>query len=358
MINSIPNVYNKVTGTASSEFALQVASAPAVPEKNDSFKKSIGKMLAATSAATIGGGVIGAIFAKMTEATRKIPDSILKKYNLDFGKYGSARAKIETQVLEEEFILLLKSITNKLLNNEELTHYELELAKKIDLEPNMVKFLDSAKKRAKWLLNLIDLYSYSPESVFEKYSDYSPTLEKNYARIHYDVSKWLNSIIGSDIKYSNNEEFLDYVSSELFKNITFKIKYDKNGAVKDFVTNIEFKKTLDNGDTLSDATYTFKELVDIIIAKKDELKTNFDFCLHKLEKLLTGIITNPDNGSQALSGQKLSKCFEEFCNTVTDKIKAYNNKQILKSAGIGALVTGAIALCAALIYRKFKEKEQ
>lgn len=39
MIHTIPHVYNKVTGTTSSESAVQVASALAVPEKKDSFEK-------------------------------------------------------------------------------------------------------------------------------------------------------------------------------------------------------------------------------------------------------------------------------------------------------------------------------
>lgn len=45
MIHTIPHVYNKVTGTTSSESAVQVASALAVPEKKDSFEKSNSKCL-------------------------------------------------------------------------------------------------------------------------------------------------------------------------------------------------------------------------------------------------------------------------------------------------------------------------
>ena len=229
----------------------------------------------------------------------------------------------------------------------------------------MVRFLDSAKERAKILLDEINKHPKSLGNTIGGYSVSSACFDRNSLSMQVDFAKLLCSIEENGLRYSNNEEFLNYLSSEFFKGITFKIKYDKNGIEKDIVPSLNFKEALSNGDILSDATYTYKELVDKII-----IKNEFNRNLSQTNlSLLPLTIFDSKNYNHIPSGQKLTEYYLMVCNAAVDKakaandelknsaIKAYNNKQILKSAGIGALVAGAVALCAALICRKDKEKE-
>lgn len=365
---SIPSVYNKIAGNTTTGSVVQQVSTPVISEKKDSFEKSNHKTLAITSAGTVGGGVVGAIYGKITEAGRSIPRAILDKYNLDFSMYTDATFKIQDQVWKDEFKPLLESMVDKLSNNKELTPEELKLAKDIDLDPNMVRFFDNAKERLSILKDALDENPDDVRKFLGSYSVLSVHADKFTFISGINFSKRLSSIEENGLKYLDNEEFLDYASSEFFKDITFKIKYDKNGVADDIIPSVNFKKALSEGETLSDATYSFKELVEKVVVKK-EFKGNSNVDIHKLSYLTGGIgLKLPNN--ETLSAHKLRSSFFGLCDIAIDKakatneelknnaIKAYKNKQILKYAGIGALAAGAIALCGTLINKKAKEKEQ
>ena len=362
---SIPGVYNKIFGNTTTGSVVQQVSTSVVPEKKDSFEKSNHKTLAITSAGAMGGGIAGAIYAKITEAARAIPNSILNKYDKDYSTLGAARAEVEERVWKDEFEPLLKSMVNKLLNKEELTPEELKLAKDIDLDPNMVRFFDRAKLRAKSLADAINEHS-NNQSVLYLYSVHSPMDDKYSLSSTLDLSKWLNSIGENGLKYSDNEEFLDYASSEFFKDITFKIKYNKDGVANGIIPSIDFKNAIPGGETLSDNAYSFKELVEKVIVKK-EFGHNPYVDSSSLSELGAKIGVS-ENNNHPQSAAVLKRRFNELCDAAVDKakavnqelksnaIKTYNNKQILKYAGIGALIAGVLATCGSLVYKKIKEK--
>ena len=369
MNNSIPSVYNKVAGSISAAPVVQKTSAPVVSEKKDSFEKSNGKILATTSAATVGGGVAGLMYAKMTKATKSTPRDILDKYNLDFGALGSARDKIEEQVYKNEFEPLLKSMVDKLSSNKELTSEELKLAEDLNLDPNMVRFFDSAKERLGILKDKLNKHPNDRQGVIGGYSVMSHQYDKFTLNSCLDFSKWLSSIEENGLKHLDNEEFLYYASSRYFKDINFKIKYDKNGVANGIVSSIDFKNALPEGERLSDTTYTFRELVEKVIVKK-EFKHSPSINNVELSFLASEIgLKLSENEKQCCSDYMLRKRFFEFCDIAVDKakttneelknaaIKAYKNKQMLKFAGIGALVAGVLTACGALIHKKVKEKE-
>lgn len=366
MLNSVPSVYSKVAGNASGGSVVQPTSASAIPEKKDSFKKSNNKTLAVTSIGTASGGIAGMVYAKMTEAARKIPRAILDKYNTDFSTYSNARAKIQDRVYKDEFEPLLKSMVDKLLGNEELPPEELKLAKDLDLDPNMVRFFDGAKKRLNILADELNKHP-NDKSAISGYSILSPSSDKFDIASFSDFNKWFGIIEENGTKHQDIQEFLDYTSSEYFKDINFKIKYDKNGVANGIIPSIDFKNSLPEGETLSDTTYTFKELVEKVIAKKEFEHNRID------ETTLCSLSQNigvSKNNNHPSSQSVLLKRFNELCESAIDKakavneelkngaIKAYKNKQMLKFAGIGALAAGALAACGALIYKKVNEKEQ
>ena len=74
------------------------------------------------------------------------------------------------------------------------------------------------------------------------------------------------------------------------------------------------------------------------------------FVIRKSGELFPGI-----ENFKTVYAQEVQKASEAEANKI---IKNFKFKNIAKSAGICALVTGAIALCTALIYEKVKEKEQ
>lgn len=367
MSYSIPSVFNKVVGNTTVGPVARQANTPVITQKKDSFEKNNYKTVVATSAGALGGGIAGAIYAKMTEMRRSIPRAVLKKFDKDFSKYGLARAELEEQFWKDNFGPLLKSMADKLLSNEELTPEELKLAKNLDLEPNMLRFFDNAKERAKMLTELFKNNSDTGRRIMGLYTMAASMYDKYTLTSQSILSERLSSIQKNGIHYLDNQEFLDYVSSEFFKDITFKIKYDKEGLAKGIVTSLDFKKILPEGDVLSDATYTFKELVDEIISQNG-VKPRFKIGLHYLSFLPSNILGSENNNIPS-SGNRLNRYFNELLSPVLDKaktaneelkngaIKAYKNKQILKYAGIGALFAGILATCSSLIYKKVKEKK-
>ena len=281
--------------------------------------------------------------------------------------YTDATYKIQDQVWKDEFKPLLESMIDKLSSNKELTPEELKLAKDLDLSPNMVRFLDNAKGKVDVLKNILDEFPDDPRRALEEYAMRSPGYDKFTLQGYLDFSKWMKSIEENGLENANNKEFVDFASSEFFKDITFKIKYNKNGVANNIIPSIDFKKALSEGETLSDATYSFKELVEKVVIRK-EFEKNPNVNTYWVGWLSTCMIGHEN--APPPSQKVLNKRFFGLCDIAIDKakatneelknnaIKAYKNKQILKYTGIGALAAGAIALCGALINKKAKEKEQ
>ena len=316
-----------------------------INDKKDTFSKTT----ATTAGGVASGGIIGILKEKLMP--KKIPTSISTQDDesaLDQMSYK----KFDSIINDSES--MLKESVNKILNNQELTKEEVKFLDGLDLiYPNDLKFMPFVKEFAEEIVS--SDYSNGGNFLGSLNLSYPSSGLTRGISMYSALSDRLEDILQDGGKYTDNEEFLDYINSRFFKGETYKTLTNTANGKTEYVFSDFAKEALKKDEILSSENYNFKEIVNLATGKNSSAFMDILMNPDKMPKLADMPIVKYERKVRDLATQQAKAEVEQLKKTA---ITNFQNKQILKSAGIGAGIIGILTICGTLIYKKIKQNKE
>lgn len=301
-----------------------------------------------TSGWVIAGGFIGALKEKLMP--KNIPNSLTAQYE-DWTNPDGAHMRKKTDDMWDEAANTLKRAVNKMLDSQELTEEEASFIDELGLiKQDDIKYLSDSKTIKKYIKEITEQNSHDADEYFNRLAISYPT-SGLAAGIHryLALGDRLNDFLEDAGKYKDNEAFIDYLNSRFFSDRTYKIiTNNKTAQIRYSVSGLLF-----GDEVASEASYSFKEIIN---HAKQNKKRSVD--------LIEIIIYEPPEHCDTPIVKFAKKISEKATRELEDEarqlketaIKNFKNRQLLKSAGIGAGIIGAITLVATLVCSKINKQ--
>lgn len=315
--------------------------------KQDAFVKSNKKATGIAMGGVATGGIIGILKEKLNP--KNVPEEIINEYdssNLD--NLNQIASKKANEILDKE-AHMLKTTTYKMLDNKELTKEEIEFVNNSGIIlPEDVKYLVGENSPLyKFIKNEVSGDISNSGKYFDNISSQYSTSGLTGGQETWLATKdRIEDFLTGGHKYNDSEEFLDYMTSKFYKGIKFRIEMDKDANTLCYVMDGIEEPFFDNS-FLSNETYTYKEMIK---HAKAHGKTTY------AEVASSATIKNPvEDYLDNVQKRALKEAKVELEHAKDVAIKNFQNKGVLKSAGIGALIVGIVALGGSLISNKMKK---
>lgn len=306
---------------------------------------------------TTGGVVLGGILGVLKEKfkPKAVPESIIEEFNTsELNEFDLRYVNKKNEILEKE-VPIFKNAVSKMLDEKELTKEELEVVNKAKMIlPEDVKFLVGYNKETLFKDYIQEIVLGTDKNVDEYlYTlgiyEASSGLVGGQPAIQLATKDRIEDFLTNGGKYRDNEEFLDYMTSRIYNGATFKFATSEDGRIVYRLADA-LEETLPKGFNFSDEIFTYKDMVKHA-KQSGKISSAHDLPSPLTEGFVRKYVNNVHN--QALEAVKTE--LEQAKNAT---VSNFHNKQLFKSAGIGAVIIGALAFVSKLIYDKFKSNNQ
>lgn len=317
-----------------------------VVQKNS--KDTFTKTAKLTSGGVIAGGFIGVLKERLKP--KNIPNSLTAQYE-DWTNPVGAHMRKKTDDMWGKAANTLKRAVNKMLDSQELTEEEASFIDELGLiKQDDVKYLSNSEYIKEYIKKITEQNSYDADAYFGALDISYPHSGLAAGLPRYGVLKdRINDFLEGAGKYKDNEAFIDYLNSRFYSDRTYKIiTNNKTTQIRYSISDL-----CGDDEVASEASYSFKEIinhakqnkkhsVDLLEIITDKPPEHCDTPIVKFSKKISEIAT-----------RELEVEAKQLKDTA---IKKFKNKQLLKSAGIGAGIIGAITLVATLVCNKINKQ--